>query len=1130
MKLKVLLAILSVFAINSLTYAQISFPLGSTYSYLKGKNGDTLSGNWNTKTYNSKNWLSGNSPFYYGDSGGATLLSDMQNSYSTVYLRSQFVATNISKIEEVTFSYNYDDGFVIWLNGKNIISKNAPTTISYNAFAPINHDAGSFETSKLTIASSAIAEGTNQLAIQLFNRSLSSSDLYFDLQISGEIKTPELPLFADTCQLTVSKPAGFYKDAFNLDISLADKTVDLIYTLDGSNPQTSNTATTIKGKASLTIDPASGTSRAKTPGFIVRVSQVKDGYKPSYSKTFTYIFYDAVKTQAYPGSPWPSSSVNQQVIDLKMDSKVVSDARYKDQIDDALLDIPSISIVTDNANLFNTSTGIYVNASEHGEDWERPCSIELLDNSGKEPGFQANAGLRIRGGLGGRDPQNGKHSFRLFFRSEYGQSELKYPLFGNEGVDEFDKFDLRCERNYSWSCDGSYHHTALRDVFSRDAQGALGQPYSKSRYYHLYLNGMYWGLYQTEERPESSFAASYLGGKNDDYDVVKVNVESWPYYNETTAGNMDAWKKLYDFSIKSSISTKDYFAIQGKDENGKDIKGAEVLLDVDNLIDYMLDIFYPDNFDAPTSAWYDNNMPNNYFAIYNHTLKNKGFVFVNHDAEHSLFVGGDDVYLGGLNGNRVTLNPKMEKPELKMFQPQWLHEQLCSVAEYRTRFSDRAHEVLGQYGVFSVDSCKARLLKRKAQIDLAIITESARWGDAKTATALTKDDDWEPEVSTILDDIFPYRTNIVINQLKSANLYSSLSQPTFYVDDVQINGKRPLSGSNIILEVKNPNNKGNVYYTLDGTDPRLVGGNVSTAAKNLGTTGNLTISGSTNINARILDGTTWGPVSQVTLLNQNENYSNLKLTEIHYHPQEIINGTDTITDKDQEFIEFKNIGTSAINLTGLVVDSAVHYQFPDNAILNAGQFYVIASKPNKFYTVQGVIPSGNFSGNLSNSGEEIIVFDASGNKVISCLYSDNNPWPLNPDGYGYTLSAVWGAPTGDPNDYTYWKSSTRINGSPFADDEILAVNDNKYLEETFNVYPNPTNGPVYVIGESSQNIESFTASVFDATGRLIYQKENNNVNQLDIDLSQMGISTGIYALVLQTKNSKKSFKINYIAD
>jgi hypothetical protein len=121
------------------------------------------------------------------------------------------------------------------------------------------------------------------------------------------------------------------------------------------------------------------------------------------------------------------------------------------------------------------------NLSNDGADWERECSVELINPSGAE-GFNVNAGLRIRGGWS-RHNNYPKHAFRLFFKEEYGDSKLYYPLFEDEGIDRFDKVDLRCEQNYSWANYEGEHNTFIREVFLRDAQGETGSPYTRSRYY-----------------------------------------------------------------------------------------------------------------------------------------------------------------------------------------------------------------------------------------------------------------------------------------------------------------------------------------------------------------------------------------------------------------------------------------------------------------------------------------------------------------------------------------------------------------------------------------------------------------------------------------------------------------------
>ncbi len=251
------------------------------------------------------------------------------------------------------------------------------------------------------------------------------------------------------------------------------------------------------------------------------------------------LLLDDVKISNWPGNwaPW-LSSVPGQVLDYGMDPKVLEHPVWGPRLKDALTSIPTISLVTELPNLFDPSTGIYVNASGSGPAWERPVSVELINPDGSK-GFQVDAGLRIRGGFSvtGTNP---KHAFRLFFRDQYGAAKLQYPLFGDEGAKEFDHLDLRCSQNYSWAFGNSRQNAEVREVFSRDLGLAMGQVQTHSRFYHLYINGQYWGLYQSEERPEASFAATYLGGDKEDYDIIKHSGGGI----EATDGTLDTWWQL----------------------------------------------------------------------------------------------------------------------------------------------------------------------------------------------------------------------------------------------------------------------------------------------------------------------------------------------------------------------------------------------------------------------------------------------------------------------------------------------------------------------------------------------------------------------------------------------------------
>ena len=110
------------------------------------------------------------------------------------------------------------------------------------------------------------------------------------------------------------------------------------------------------------------------------------------------------------------------------------------------------------------------------------------------------------------------------------------------------------------------------------------------------------------------------------------------------------------------------------------------------------------------------------------------------------------------------------------FHPQWLHHRLMDNALYRARFATRARALLAEDGPLDDDAVRALIEARRDQINLAIIAESARWGDTKSfnedgRTWRTRDDDWQPAVDRLLNDWVPYRKAVVTAQLEAAGLW-----------------------------------------------------------------------------------------------------------------------------------------------------------------------------------------------------------------------------------------------------------------------------------------------------------------------------------------------------------------------
>jgi hypothetical protein len=492
-------------------------------------------------------------------------------------------------------------------------------------------------------------------------------------------------------------------------------------------------------------------------------------------------------------------------------------------VKNALAAIPSISMVMDLPGFLNIngSSGIYSNPGNRGFAWERPCSLEMiLPPTATTPNgigeFQANCGVRIRGGFS-RSTDNPKHAFHYYFRGEYGAGKLEYPLFGRHGAKEFDQFDLRTSQNYSWSFGGDGNNTFLREESSRLAQRDMGQPYSRVRYFHLYINGQYWGLFNTEERTEASFAESYFGGDKEDYDVVKCE-QTAGYTVGATDGDLGAWQDLWNKgrTHAASPTNANYFRMMGLAADGVTPTADPVLLDPDNLIDYMLATFWTANADGATSSFLGNDRANNWFGLRRRN-GTRGFSFFAHDFEHSFGLPS-----GGVSGDRTGPFISPNQSNFTYSNPMFLHQDLMGNAEYQMRFADRTARHMFNNGALSPAGWTARLNSLATIVDSAIIAESARWGDAKTGSPLTRSN-WLTARDYLLNTYVSSRGPIVLSQLRADGLYPALNAPTM----TPFGGYAP-SGTEVVMSASGG---GAIYYMPDGSDPRAIGGAIRPGAQ-----------------------------------------------------------------------------------------------------------------------------------------------------------------------------------------------------------------------------------------------------------------------------------------------------------
>jgi hypothetical protein len=706
-----------------------------------------------------------------------------------------------------------------------------------------------------------------------------------------------------------------------------------------------------------------------------------------------------------------------------MDPDVVNNVQYRDTIKNDLQTLPTMSLVMDLDDLFNASNGIYANPRQDGIAWERRASLELINPDGTK-GFQADAGVRIRGGFS-RDGSNPKHGLRFFFRSEYGQNSLDYPLFGPDAAQSFKGFDLRTFQNYSWSFQGDARGIFMRDQLSRDLQLATGQPAPHGNYYHLYINGQYWGLYNTDERPEANFGASYFGGKAADYDTIKVDPDLG-YSVEATDGDMQAWTSLWTQLHTGPVNDALYQRLQGNNPDGTPNPALPVLLDMDNLIDYMLVIDYGGNLDAPVSAFINGNgRPNNFFAVRNRTLDaRQGFRFFVHDAEHTLLSVTED-----------RTGPFAAGNDLPTSNPQYFFQRLWASPSFKLRVADHIQKhMVDPGGVLTPAKVREALLRRAGEIDRAVVAESARWGDSKVGTPLTRNSNWLTEVNRILNSYIPQRTNNVINQLKADGLYPAFGAPIF-----NRRGGTVAPGFQLTITPSTATPAtATVYYTTDGSDPRLVTGAVNPDA--ITYTGPLPINAAVTVKARALNGTVWSPLAESTFAVDTVP---LRVTEVMYNPAPPPEGS-TFLRQDFEFVEVQNVGTTELDLSGVRFSNGIGYTFADGTILAPGAYAVVTRNADAFASRYGdAIPVGVFTGGLSDSGERVALSGpgpdpdgGGGPTILDFAYSD--AWQPATDGAGRSL--VVRNPLTAPEEWNNpdaWRRSAADGGSPGAADPVV---------------------------------------------------------------------------------------------
>ena len=384
-----------------------------------------------------------------------------------------------------------------------------------------------------------------------------------------------------------SHKSGFYIEDFLLTLTSSDSTDKIYYTLNGENPTAESYL--YSGPISITDNSYSEFSISSIPTTPLEGpdpindiiwKEPQEVYKSTIIR-FASFEENTMKSIVYTKSFFVDSNIT---------------TRYK---------FPIISLITDSLNLYDYDTGIYIpgkrfdeagfnwwpegNYHNRGDLWERNIHISYFESNGTIA-FETNAGMRMRGYGSASLPQK---SFQIYFRDEYGRSNIQYPIFESSN-NVYKRIILRNSGN-------DFLYTHFRDVMLQEVIKSIGLELQNFRPSILFINGEYWGIHNMREKYDKFFFEYNFGYSEEEINILGV-------CGDIEEGDNKEYVELANFINIANLSVDaNYNYVSDK-------------IDIQNFIDYQIAEIYFANYDWPCNnykMWKSNNPDSKWrFLIY----------------------------------------------------------------------------------------------------------------------------------------------------------------------------------------------------------------------------------------------------------------------------------------------------------------------------------------------------------------------------------------------------------------------------------------------------------------------------------------------------------------------------------
>lgn len=401
------------------------------------------------------------------------------------------------------------------------------------------------------------------------------------------------PLFGQTLQPpTFSHESGFYNEEFQLNLTHEDPEVQIIYTLDGSEPDINN----LEGR-SYQYKKRYPQFAGEQPYEFFENTVISHPFETPilvYNRSSEPNKIANISTSFQTEPYFPSDAVDKSfVVRAKAyrsneSSTTITHAYY---FNHQTYTLPIVNITTDDEKLFGYENGLFV-AGKLFDRWrvENP-TVDAYDRSdanywasGSESEIEVNfiyldqrnqainqnVGLRLHGN-GTRYYANRSH--RLYAKSSYGKSSMNYGFFKNYDYESFKRLILR-------NSGQDTEKTLFRDAFIQGLNAHLNMETQNYTPVVNFVNGEYYGIYNLRERFDEKYFERVFGIEEEEVDFLEnegiVDLGDDTFYNE-----MINFFKNNDLAIETNYQQ------------------ALTYVDEINVADYHIAEIYSANFDWP---------------------------------------------------------------------------------------------------------------------------------------------------------------------------------------------------------------------------------------------------------------------------------------------------------------------------------------------------------------------------------------------------------------------------------------------------------------------------------------------------------------------------------------------------